>query len=217
MGHAKHSFIRECDGDGRRLHRARRRSVRCEPARGEQLRHETDQEERRHLVEGEGPLVAAAGLQGRPDPSGCHGCRRAEGDTGAKGETGAPGSGILKPKVTGAGSSGAQNVIVDVSPSDFTFNQQPTRPNSCSSASTGHPPAGTCGGLGEQVTIKLDNTQLALQQAGKGGPGQTLSATAGIVSAATPTPHAVSVGIADDCPGAENAAATATVERFEVG
>ena len=150
-------------------------------------------------------------------PAGATGAAGPKGDTGAKGETGAPGSGILKPKVTGAGSSGAQNVIVDVSPSDFTFTPAADKAELVLVSVNWTPPAGTCGGLGGQLTIKLDNTQLALQQAGKGGPAQTLSATAGIVSAATPTPHAVSVGIADDCPGAENAAATATVERFEVG
>jgi hypothetical protein len=139
-----------------------------------------------------------------------------KGDTGAKGETGAkgdPGS-VFLPKVTAAGSSGAQNFTVNLSPPEFSFTPAAGKGDIELIRVDWTPPAASCSGAGGRVTIRLDGAQVGQQDAAKGGAAQTLVVS---LAASAPTAHAVSVGLADDCAGSENLDATATVERVEVG
>jgi hypothetical protein len=143
-------------------------------------------------------------------PQGLKGDPGAKGDPGPKGD---PGSRFL-PKVTAAGSSGAQNFTVNVSPPEFTFTPAAGTADILLIRVDWTPPAASCSGAGGRVTVRVDGAQVGLQEAAKGSAAQTLVVT---LSASAPTAHTVSVGLADDCSGSENLDATATVERVEVG
>jgi hypothetical protein len=172
--------------------------------------------------------TGAAGAAGAAGTNGTNGAKGDKGDKGDDGTDGTNGTGTqgptgpsgtsLKPKATG----GPQTTSGAVTLANSSWSQGANKPNEVLYRVSWTPPPGTCtaGGPppGGQIDIKLDGTTLQNPQAVAGGGATVVSGTAALPSTNSAQPHTVSITLADNCTGPEDATVnSATFEIIEFG
>jgi hypothetical protein len=172
--------------------------------------------------------TGAAGTNGVAGTNGTNGTNGAKGDKGDDGTDGTNGTGTqgptgpsgtsLKPKATG----GPQTTSGAVTLANDSWTQAANKPDQVLYRVSWTPPPVSCtaGGPppGGQIDIKLDGVTLQNPQAPAGGGASVISGTTLLPSTNSAQPHTVSITLADNCTGTEDATVnSASFEIIEYG